>query len=58
MLLFDTNEYHFYFRIALSPFVNLEMQHDRRSARIWMKKVNYSYVIVGGQKGFAREQQN
>ena len=43
---------------ALSPFPNLEMQHDERSAEVWMKKVNYFCVIVGGQKGFAREHQN
>jgi hypothetical protein len=24
---------------ALSPLINLETQHNRRSARIWMKKV-------------------
>jgi hypothetical protein len=43
---------------ALSPFVNLGTQHNGRSARTWMKKVNYFYVVVGGQKGFAREHQN
>jgi hypothetical protein len=43
---------------ALSPFPNLEMQHDGRSARIWMKKVNYFCIVVGGRKGFAREHQN
>jgi hypothetical protein len=29
-----------------------------RSAEIWMKKVHYFCVVVGGQKGFAREHQN
>jgi hypothetical protein len=43
---------------ALSPLINLETQHDGRSAPIWMKKVYYFYVVVKGQKGFAREHQN
>jgi hypothetical protein len=29
-----------------------------RSAEIWMKKVYYFCVVVGRQKGFAREHQN
>ena len=44
---------------ALRPFINLETQHNGRSAQqIWIKKVNYFCVLVGGQKGFAREHQN
>jgi hypothetical protein len=43
---------------ALSPLINLETQYDGRSAWIWMKKVYYFYVVVEGQKGFAREYQN
>jgi hypothetical protein len=42
---------------ALSPLINLETQHDGRNARIWMKKIYYFYVVVEGQKGFAREHQ-
>ncbi len=43
---------------ALSPFPNLETQHDGRSARIWKKRVDYFCGVVEGQKGFAREHQN
>ncbi len=43
---------------ALSPFVNLGMQHDGRRAEPWMKKVTTFCIIVGGRKGFAREHQN
>ncbi len=43
---------------ALSPFVNLGMQHDGRSAETWMKKVTAFCVVVGGQKGFARSTKN
>ena len=44
--------------LALSPLINLETQHNGRSARIWMKKVYYLYVVVEGQKGFVREHQH
>jgi hypothetical protein len=43
---------------ALSPFINLGMQHNGRRAEPWMKKVTTICVIVGGQKGFAREHQH
>jgi hypothetical protein len=43
---------------ALSPFVNLGMQHNRRSAEPWMKKITTFCVVVGRQKGFAREHQH
>ena len=32
---------------ALSPFVNLGMQHDGRRAEPWMKKITTFCVIVG-----------
>ncbi len=34
------------------------MQHDGRRAESWMKKVTTCCIVVGGQKGFAREHQN
>ena len=41
---------------ALSPLINLEMQHDGNSAQVWMKRVLLLFVVVmGGRKGFARE---
>ena len=44
---------------AVSPLINLETQHDGRSAQVWMKRVFLLFVVVmGGQKGFAREHQN
>ncbi len=44
---------------AVSPLINLETQHDGRSAQVWMKRVLLVFVVVmGGQKGFAREHQN
>ena len=43
---------------ALSPFVNLGMQYNRRRAEPWMKKVTTFCVVVGRQKGFAREHQH
>jgi hypothetical protein len=43
---------------ALSPFVNLGMQHDGRRAGLWMKKVTTFCVLGGRQKGFAREHQH
>ncbi len=43
---------------ALSPLINLETQHDGRSAWIRMKKAYYFNVVVEEQKGFAREHQN
>jgi len=43
----------------IGPLINLGMQHDRRSARTWMKRVLTTFVVVvGGRKGFAREHQN
>jgi len=44
---------------AVSPLINLETQHDGRSAQVWMKRVILLFVVVmGGRKGFAREHQN
>jgi len=44
---------------AVSPLINLEMQHNGRSAQVWMKRVFLLFVVVmGGRKGFAREHQN
>jgi hypothetical protein len=43
---------------ALSPFVNLGMQHDGRRAEHWMKKVTTFCIVVGRREGFAREHQN
>ncbi len=40
---------------TLGSFVNLEMQHDGKECWFWMKKNNYFCVVLGGQKGFARE---
>ena len=43
---------------ALSPFGNLGKQHNGRRAEPWMKKITMFCVVVGMQKGFAREHQN
>jgi hypothetical protein len=34
------------------------MQHDRRSAETWVKNVTTFWVVVEGQKGFARSTKN
>ena len=37
---------------AVSPLINLETQHDGRSAQVWMKRVLLLFVVVmGGRKG-------
>jgi len=50
--------HHILYGIAVSPLINLEMQHDGRSAENQMKRVYLLFVVVmGGRKGFAREHQ-
>ena len=45
-------------KAALSPFPNLEMQHDGEECRNLDEKSNYFCIVVEERKGFARSTRN